>query len=115
MFPLAQQPYDVCRTATHVYVIGAMNLLASIPPKVSSPFWDVSDVGGANARATRSAGMMPFPNRLSVTTKNVGSVALSRRMVCQRGRTREDLGPANHWVHTAWPESAPETELSIVR
>ena len=95
---------DVClyrsRTATHAYVIGAMNLLASIPPNVISPFWDVSDVGGANARATRSAGMTRALNRLSVTTKNVALVTLLRCIVGRYGDTRRNQGPA---IHAARP------------
>lgn len=44
---------------TYVYVIGAINLVGSVPPKVSSPFWELADVAGPNEIETRSAGMMP--------------------------------------------------------
>ena len=52
---------------THVNVIGAMNLLGSVPPKVSSPFNEVTSVAGSKEMDTRSAGMSPWLKALSTT------------------------------------------------
>ena len=50
-------------------MIEPVNLLESVPPKVSSPFWELSEVVGSNETATRLVGMRPWLNALSVTAK----------------------------------------------
>ena len=48
-------------------VIDPVYLVESVPPKVNSPFWLSSVVVGSKDTATRSDGIVPWLNRLSVT------------------------------------------------
>lgn len=48
-----------------------VNLLESVPPKVSSPFVDSSDVVGSNETATTSDEMRPWESALSVTNLGI--------------------------------------------
>lgn len=45
---------------SHVYVMEPVNLLGSVPPKVSSPFSELSVVAGAKKTETISAGIVPY-------------------------------------------------------
>jgi hypothetical protein len=50
-----------------VNAISPVNLLESVPPKVSSPFSISNKVVGSNEIATRLSGIFPCLNKLSVT------------------------------------------------
>lgn len=52
---------------TYTNVSGPVNLVSSMPPKVSSPFVDSSDCVGAKAMPISCAPIKPWLNALSVT------------------------------------------------
>lgn len=52
---------------TYTNVSGPVNLVSSMPPKVSSPFVESSDCVGANAMPISCASIKPWLNALSVT------------------------------------------------
>ena len=60
-----------------------MNLVESIPPKVSSPFVVSRLVVGANEIPTSCASMRPCTNALSVTVGTHADVSGKRVPVCQ--------------------------------
>ena len=51
----------------YIHVIDPVNLMGSVPPNVSSPFFSLPVVVGSKGTATSSTGIVPWLNRLSVT------------------------------------------------
>jgi hypothetical protein len=54
-------------TRAYMFVIDPVNLVESVPPNVNSPFWFDDVVVGSKDTETRSDGIVPWLNRLSVT------------------------------------------------
>jgi hypothetical protein len=54
-------------TRAYMFVIDPVNLVESVPPNVNSPFGLDDVVVGSKDTETRSDGMVPWLNRLSVT------------------------------------------------
>ena len=52
---------------TYNHVMGGMNRVGSTPPKVNSPFLTDVVVVGSKDTPRRSAGVVPYKKRLSVT------------------------------------------------
>jgi hypothetical protein len=58
---------ELVTTRAYMFVIDPVNLVESVPPNVNSPFAFDDVVVGSKDTETRSDGIVPWPNRLSVT------------------------------------------------
>lgn len=69
-----------------------MNLLESVPPKVSSPFTFVRFVVGSNEMATSRAEIVPMYIHISdiSTGEYIDYVTLRKQIVCHGGDGREE-------------------------